>query len=70
MKKTYIKPFLEKRVSLLPETHLMVVSGVTGNNGIEWGGYDDEGDIIPSAKGSTFEDWDSWEENEESIPDI
>ena len=70
MKKIYIKPLLEKRVSILPENHLMVVSGVTGNNGIEWGGYDDGGDIIHSAKSSSFEDWDPWEDNEESIPDI
>jgi hypothetical protein len=70
MKKIYIKPLLERCVSLLPENYLMVASGVTGNNGIEWGGYDDEGDIIPSAKSSTFEEWDSWEENEESTPKI
>ena len=65
MKKIYIKPSMEVRAALLPGTPLMFASGVHGNNGIDWGGYDDEGDIIPSAKmGIVFQD--IWEEDEES----
>lgn len=60
MKKRYIKPLLERRVSLLPGAHLMIASGVEGDNGIGWGGYDDEGDINPSAKTSVFEEWVTW----------
>ncbi len=57
---------MEVRAALLPGTPLMVASGVHSNNGIDWGGYDDEGDIIPSAKIGTFDAWSSWEEDEES----
>ena len=65
MKKIYIKPSMEVRAALLPGTPLMFASGVHGNNGIDWGGYDDEGDIIPSAKMNiVFHDM--WEEDEES----
>ena len=65
MKKRYIKPSIEEHAALLPGTPLMFASGVHGNNGIDWGGYDDEGDIIPSAKmGIVFQD--IWEEDEES----
>ena len=62
MKKRYIKPVVAGRASLLPETSLMIASGINSNNGIDWGGYDDEGDIIPSAKMGTFDAWSSWEE--------
>ena len=65
MKKIYIKPSMEVRAALLPGTPLMFASGVHGNNGIDWGGYDDEGDIIPSAKMNiVFHDM--WEEDEVS----
>ena len=65
MKKRYIKPSMEVRAALLPGTPLMFASGVHSNNGIDWGGYDDEGDIIPSAKMNiVFHDM--WEEDEES----
>lgn len=65
MKKIYIKPSMEVRAALLPGTPLMFASGVHGNNGIDWGGYDDEGDIIPSAKIGTFDAWSSWEEEDD-----
>ena len=56
---------MEVRAALLPGTPLMFASGIHGNNGIDWGGYDDEGDIIPSAKmGIVFQD--IWEEDDES----
>ena len=65
MKKRYIKPSIEERAALLPGTPLMIASGINSNNGIDWGGYDDEGDIIPSAKlGIVFQD--IWEEDDES----
>ena len=65
MKKRYIKPSMEVRAALLPGTPLMFASGVHSNNGIDWGGYDDEGDIIPSAKMNiVFHDM--WEEDEVS----
>ena len=65
MKKIYIKPSMEVRAALLPGTPLMFASGIHGNNGIDWGGYDDEGDIIPSAKMNiVFHDM--WEEDEVS----
>jgi hypothetical protein len=65
MKKRYIKPSMEVRAALLPGTPLMFASGVHGNNGIDWGGYDDEGDIIPSAKMNiVFHDM--WEKDEVS----
>ena len=65
MKKRYIKPVVAEHASLLPETSLMIASGINSNNGIDWGGYDDEGDIIPSAKMNiVFHDM--WEEDEES----
>ena len=65
MKKRYIKPVVAEHASLLPETSLMIASGINSNNGIDWGGYDDEGDIIPSAKmGIVFQD--IWEEDDES----
>ena len=65
MKKRYIKPGVAGRASLLPETSLMIASGINSNNGIDWGGYDDEGDIIPSAKMNiVFHDM--WEEDEVS----
>ncbi len=65
MKKRYIKPVVAGRASLLPETSLMIASGINSNNGIDWGGYDDEGDIIPSAKIGTFDAWSSWEEEDD-----
>lgn len=65
MKKRYIKPSIEERAALLPGTPLMFASGVHSNNGIDWGGYDDEGDIIPSAKIGTFDAWSSWEEEDD-----
>ena len=56
---------MEVRAALLPGTPLMFASGIHGNNGIDWGGYDDEGDIIPSAKMNiVFHDM--WEEDEVS----
>ena len=65
MKKRYIKPVVAEHASLLPETSLMIASGINSNNGIDWGGYDDEGDIIPSAKMGTFDAWSSWEEEDD-----
>lgn len=65
MKKRYIKPLLERRINMIPGTHLMMASGVKSDNGIGWGGYDEEGEITPSAKKINFDVWELWNDDEE-----
>ena len=64
-KQDYIKP----RVKILPvgSDELLVGSGVTGDTGddtIDYGGVDDNGDLDPGAKGFDLgSDWGSvWED--------
>jgi len=54
MKKTYINP-VAKYLSVEEES-ILAASGVTSNNGIEYGGVDTEGTLDPSVKENVFED--------------
>jgi len=54
MKKAYINPIAEL-VSVEEET-FMATSGVTGGDGIGYGGVDTDGSIEPSVKESIFEE--------------
>ncbi len=55
MKKIYKKPCLE--TSCIENEVMMAGSGVTGNNGISWGGVDEEGTKDPDANSTLM-----WEE--------
>ena len=54
MKKPYIIP--ETCVVLTLHEMPIAVSGVTGNNGIGFGGVDKEGTVEPEVKGNPFGD--------------
>jgi hypothetical protein len=56
MKKIYKKPCLE--ASHIENEVIMAGSGVTGNNGISWGGVDEEGTKDPDANSTLM-----WEED-------
>jgi len=57
MKKRYIQPCMKDEYTQAAET--LAVSGVTGNNGIGYGGTDNDGSLDPEAKESA---WSIWEE--------
>ena len=53
MKKTYIIP----QVNIVQTMHELPIagSGVTGSNGIDFGGVDTNGDLNPAVKENTLE---------------
>ena len=53
MKKTYIIP--EMSVLLMHHEMPIAASGVTGSNGIGYGGVDDQGQKDPDVKANTFD---------------
>ena len=62
MKKVYIRPFT---VVLATDMEpLMNGSGVSSNNGIDYGGVDEEGEKDP-ASNRHRKTWDDWEDDEE-----
>lgn len=56
MKKIYKKPCV--KISCMEQEVIMADSGVTGNNGIGWGGVDEAGNKDPDANST-----DIWDEN-------
>lgn len=58
MKKEYIVPSI--KVSVYQASELMSARGVIGDNGIGYGGIDDDGELDPSAK-----DYSVWDDTEE-----
>ncbi len=48
MKKTYIKPATEVLATIAEE--LMAGSAVSGDNGIEFGGIDETGELPPASR--------------------
>lgn len=58
MKKTYISPILTI-VSSKTEEDLLQASGVFGpDQGIDYGGVDNDGTMDPASKENTFSVWD------------
>jgi hypothetical protein len=53
MKKTYIIP--EMSVVLMQHETSLAVSGVSSNNGIGYGGVDDQGQKDPDVKANPFD---------------
>lgn len=49
MKKNYIQPSVESVQQMIMQP--LCLSGVTGNNGMGYGGTDEEGEIDPDVKG-------------------
>ena len=56
MKKIYKKPCV--KISCMEQEVIMADSGVTGNNGIGWGGVDEAGNKDPDANST-----DIWDDN-------
>lgn len=54
MKKTYIQPCIEE---MQAQAAQMLAESVTGNNGIGYGGTDDDGSLDPETKEAK---WDIW----------
>lgn len=54
MKKRYIIP--ETKVVLLHGETILSASGVTSNNGIGYGGVDEQGELDPEVKGNPYGD--------------
>ena len=54
MKKTYIQPCMEE---MQAEAAQMLAASVTGNNGIGYGGVDNDGSLNPETK-EELELWD------------
>ena len=54
MKKTYHVPNME--AMQLQGEQILAGSGVTGSNGISYGGVDTEGALDPSVKSNTFDE--------------
>lgn len=54
MKKIYLTPSTAPMEMGIEK--MLAGSGVTGNNGIGWGGEDTEGNLDPAVKGSIFEE--------------
>ncbi|MBR4388711.1 MAG: hypothetical protein IKT00_05995 [Prevotella sp.] len=61
MKKAYIQPQVE--VYTWTSDMTMAGSGVTGDNGIGWGGVDEEGNKDPDANSFA-----TWETEDEVVP--
>lgn len=55
-KNAYIKPCIEK---MQAQAEQMLAASVTGNNGIGYGGIDNDGSVQPETKEC---DWEMWED--------
>lgn len=53
MKKTYVNP--EMSIVLMQNETVLAASGVTGNNGVDYGGVDENGDKDPDVKAEFFD---------------
>lgn len=60
MKREYIMPQIKIREWQLED--MLTTSGVSGDNGIKYGGVDEEGTKEPSARWTTYSVWDEEEE--------
>lgn len=56
MKKTYIQPCMEE---MQAQAAQILAASVTGDNGIGYGGTDDDGSVQPETKEC---DWNMWED--------
>ena len=54
MKKKYIQPCIEE---MQAQAAQILAASVTGNNGIEYGGVDNDGSLNPETK---EDKWDMW----------
>ena len=54
-KKNYVCPLVELEEAECC-TSMMAVSGVISNNGIDYGGIDEDGDLEPSVKESRWDE--------------
>ena len=63
MKKTYIQPLTEV-VQMGTMSFICGSQGVTSNNGIDYGGVDEEGNKEPGARRRRRDVWDDEEEEE------
>lgn len=55
-RKAYIQPCMEE---LQAQAEQMLAASVTGNNGIGYGGIDNDGSVQPETKEC---DWNMWED--------
>ena len=62
MKKTYQQPEIDTLV--IRSMTLLVGSGIDSNNGMGYGGIDDEGKKDPASK-RNHKTWEDWEEEED-----
>lgn len=65
MKKTYIEPHIEMRQ--IHAEQVIASSEITSNNGIGYGGVDEEGELDPEVKEEKHKDvWDDdWSKDEQ-----
>ena len=63
MKKTYIQPTMAEESEMEMDAMICSSRGVTSDNGISYGGIDENGDKVPSARRNY--DWDTEEDEEE-----
>ena len=63
MKKTYIQPLTEV-VQMGTWNFICASKGVTSNNGIDYGGVDEDGELDPASR-RRRDVWDDGEEEEE-----
>ena len=63
MKKTYIQPLTEV-VRMGTWNFICASEGVTSNNGIDYGGVDEDGELDPASR-RRRDVWDDGEEEEE-----
>ena len=54
MKKIYCIPSMQ--ALQIQGEQVLAASGVTSNNGINWGGVDTDGELDPSVKANIFEE--------------
>ncbi len=64
MKKTYIQPLTEV-VRMGTLNFICASKGVTSNNGIDYGGVDEDGELDPASRRRRRDVWDDEEEEEE-----
>ncbi len=64
MKKTYLQPLTEV-VRMGTLSFICASKGVTSNNGIDYGGVDEDGELDPASRRRRRDVWDDEEEEEE-----
>ena len=63
MKKTYIQPFTEI-VRMVISSIICTSGGVKSNNGIDYGGVDEDGELDPASRRHRHDVWEDEEEEE------